>query len=39
MRSGRSLRPVLAAWALAALFAALNVAVAFADGGWGPFPR
>ncbi len=39
MRSRRFVRPVLAGWALGMLIAALNVAVAFADGGWPPFPR
>ena len=36
MRFGR---PVLAAWMIAAALAALNVMVAFADGGGAPFPR
>jgi hypothetical protein len=39
MRSGRIGRPLLAAWLLTAILATLNVVVALADSGGGPFPH
>ncbi len=39
MRTPRFGRPLVAAWLLTAILAALNAMVALADSGGGPFPR
>lgn len=39
MPSPRVIRRLVAAWALGTVIALMNVAVAFADGGGGPYPK
>jgi hypothetical protein len=39
MRRARLVRPIVAAWVISMLLAALNVALALADSGGNPFPR
>ncbi len=39
MRRARLVRPIVAAWVVSTLLAALNVAMVLADSGGNPFPR